>query len=92
MLTVNVDVNDRLLNGQMGTIARIVINQNTNKASVIFIKFDDCQVGVYAISKCTDRYARENNAVPIQPVLARIKVTPGKSSSPEIKRLQFPFT
>ena len=55
MLTVNVDVNDRLLNGQMGTIARIVINQNTNKTSVIFIKFDDCQVGVYAISKCTDR-------------------------------------
>ena len=53
MLTVNVDVNE--LNGKMGTIARIVINQNTNKASVIFIKFDDCQVGVYAISKCTDR-------------------------------------
>ena len=79
MLTVNVDVNDRLINGQMGTTETIVITQNTNKASVIFIKFDDCQVGVYAISKCTDRYARENNAVPIQPVLARIKVTPGKS-------------
>ena len=43
MLTVNVDINDRLINGQMGTIARIVINQNTNKPSVIFIKFDDCQ-------------------------------------------------
>ena len=76
MLSVNVDITDRLINGQMGTIARIVINQNTNKPSVIFIKFDDCQAGVYAISKCTDRYARENNAVPIQPVLARIKVTP----------------
>ena len=76
----------------MGTIGRIVINQNTNNASVIFINFDDCQVGVYAISKCTDRYARENNAVPIQPVLARIKVTPEKSSSLEIKRLPFPIT
>ena len=41
-----VDINDRLINGQMGTIARIVINQNTNKPSVIFIKFDDCQAGV----------------------------------------------
>ena len=92
MSTLNVDINDRLINGQMGTIARIVINQNTNKPSVIFIKFDDCQAGVYAISKCTDRYARENNAVPIQPVLARIKVTPGKPSSPEIQRLQFPIT
>ena len=75
MLSVNVDINDRLVNGQMGTIARIVINQNTSTQSVIFIKFDDCQAGVYAVSKCTDRYARENNAVPIQPVLARIKVT-----------------
>ena len=46
MVTVNVDINDRLINGQMGTIARIVINQNTNKPSVIFIKFDDCQAGV----------------------------------------------
>ena len=44
------------------------------------------------LSKCTDRYARENNAVPIQPVLARIKVTPEKSSSLEIKRLPFPIT
>ena len=72
MLTVNVDINDRLINGQMGTITRIVINQNTNKPSVIFIKFHDCQAGVYAISKCMGGYARENNAVPIQPVLARI--------------------
>ena len=30
MLSVNVDINDRLINGQMGTIARIVMNQNTN--------------------------------------------------------------
>ena len=75
MVIVNVDINDRLINGQMGTIARIVINQNTSTQSEIFIKFDDCQVGVYAVLKCTDRYAREKNAVPIQPVLARIKVT-----------------
>ena len=30
MVTVNVDISDRLINGQMGTIARIVMNQNTN--------------------------------------------------------------
>ena len=30
MLSVNVDITDRLINGQMGTIARIVMNQNTN--------------------------------------------------------------
>ena len=47
MLSVNVDITDRLINGQMGTIARIVINQNTSTQSEIFIKFDDCQVGVW---------------------------------------------
>lgn len=30
--------------------------------------------------------------MPIQPVLARIKLRPGKPSSPEIQRLQFPIT
>lgn len=30
--------------------------------------------------------------MPIQPKLARIKVRPGKPSSPEIQRLQFPIT
>ena len=34
----------------------------------------------------------EHNCVPVHPVLARIKVRPGKLSSPEILRLQFPLT
>lgn len=29
MLTTNIDINDRLINGQMGTITKIVINHNT---------------------------------------------------------------
>ena len=43
-------------------------------------------------SRSTDNYAGENSAVPIQPVLARITVRPGKQSSPELQRLQFPIT
>ena len=92
MLTTNIDINDRLINGQIGTIVKIAIKQNTNKPSVIFIKFDDPRAGVDAMLKCTDIYARKYTAVPIQPVLARIKVRPGKPSSPEIQRLQFPIT
>lgn len=49
------------------------------------------KAGARAIGKCTDRYARENSAVPIRPVLARIKLRPDKQSSPEIQRLQFPL-
>ena len=92
MLTTNINITDRLINGQMGTITKITLNQNTNKPSVIYIKFDDLQAGIKTIQKCADRYARENGVVPIYPELARIKVRPGKPSSPEIQRLQFPIT
>ena len=30
--------------------------------------------------------------VPIEPVLAKIKIRPGKASSPEIQRVHFPVT
>ena len=92
MLTTNIDINDRLINGQMGTIKKIVINQTTSKPFVIYVNFDDLQAGIESIQKCTDNYAREHFAVPIQPVLARIKLRSGKPSSPEIQRLQFPIT
>ena len=45
-----------------------------------------------AIEKCKDIYATENGTVPIPPVLARIKVSPAKSTSSEIQRLQFPLS
>lgn len=85
MLTTNMDINDRLINGQMGTIKKIAINQTTSKPYVIYVKFDDLQAGIKTIQTCTDNYAREHSAVPIQPVLARIKLRSGKPSSPEIQ-------
>ena len=33
----------------------------------------------------------ENRGFPIKPILAKIKLNPGKRSSPEIQRLQFPL-
>ena len=44
------------------------------------------------IAKCSNPFVRENNVVPIEPILARIKIRPGKPSSPEIQRVQFPVT
>ena len=92
MLITNIDINDRLINGQMGTVTKIALDLNTNKTTVVYVKFDDSQAGVKAIQKSTDKYARENSAVPIKPILARIKVRAGKPSSPELQRLQFPIT
>ena len=34
---------------------------------------------------------RKNKLVPIKPILAKIELNPGKRSSPEIERLQFPL-
>ena len=92
MLTTNVDISDRLINGQLGTVVKVSVDNVSNKPSTIFVKFDDNNAGASAIRNSSSSFARENNLVPIKPILARIKVRPGKPSSPEIQRLQFPLT
>ena len=92
MLTTNVDISDRLINGQLGTVIKIAVNNVSNKLSTIFLKFDDRTAGNSAIRNLSISFVREYNVVPIQPVLVRIEVTPRKPLSPEIQRLQFPLT
>ena len=88
MLTTNVDIADRLINGQMGTVLKIHVNKVTQKPSVIYIKFDDKKAG----STFIQARGTVNGAVPIEPVLSKIRVHPFKPSSPEIQRIQFPIT
>ena len=92
MLTVNISISDCLINGQMGTIFKISVDNNIQKPSILYIKFDDSNAGNELIKTCNMPFARENNVVPITPVLAKIKIRPGKPSSPEIQRLQFPVS
>ena len=40
MLTVNIDVKDRLVNGQLGTVMQIAKNYR-NEVFKIYIQFDD---------------------------------------------------
>ena len=91
MLTNNVDIPDRLINGQLGTVARILVNEVTQKPTVVYVKFDDENAGNLVIDKSADIFAMENKVVPIKPILSNIKLNPGKRSSPEIQRLQFPL-
>ena len=91
MLTNNVDISDRLINGQLGTVVRIFVNEVTEKPTIAYIKFDDEDAGNLVIDKSADIFAIENKVVPIKPILAKIKLNPGKRSSPEIERLQFPL-
>ena len=76
----------------MGTVFKLDTNQTNQKPTVLYIKFDDLNAGKHLINTHGNPFARENKVVPIEPVLAKIKIRPGKTSSPEIQRVQFPVT
>jgi hypothetical protein len=90
MLTRNINLQDRLINGQMGTVVKIDVNSN-NEPNLLYVNFDDEKAGKTTINTSSNSFAKQNNLVPIEPVLAKIKVRPGKASSPEIQRIQFPI-
>ena len=92
MLTSNIDIADRLINGQMGTVIKFGFNSNTQVPRVIYVKFDDNEAGKGLIDRSNNSFAKENKVVPIECILARFKVKPAKASSPEIQRVQFPIT
>ena len=92
MLTTNIDIADRLINGQMGPAMKINVNKLIQKPSVIYIKFDDERAGNALIQTSGDSFAQQNKVVPIEPVLSKIKVHRGKPSSLELQRIQFPIT
>ena len=88
MLTANINIQDRLINGQMGTVVKIDVNMN-NEPAVLYIKFDDEKAGKTTINNSGESFAKKENVVPIEPFLAKIKVRPGKASSPELQRCSF---
>ena len=92
MLTTNLNIEDRLINGQMGKVTYVQFYQLSGNPQIINVKFDDSNAGKETIRKSTDPYATENDVVPSVPVISKIKVKDNRSSSPEIKRTQFPLT
>ena len=97
MLTANINIQDRLINGQMGTVVKIDVNMN-NEPAVLYIKFDDEKAGKTTINNSGKSFAKKENVVPIEQTelakieqieLAKIKVRPGKASSPELQRCSF---
>ena len=88
MLTSNIDVGDKLSNGQIGTVFHIYVDRS-KRASKIYVKFDDESAGLKLRSR--DNFARLHNCVPVERVETKIKIRTTKSFSPEIKRTQFPL-
>ena len=72
MLTNNVDIFDRLINGHLGTVARIFVNHATQKPTIVYIKLDDKDAGNLVIDKSADIFAIENKVVPIKPILVKV--------------------
>ena len=87
MLTVNIDVLDRLINGQIGTVRHIKIDQNT--VTKIYVEFDDSRAGLSAIRN--DSFARVDIWIPIEHASSDIKLRSNKASSFYVKRTQFPL-
>ena len=88
MLTVNINTDDRLINGQMSTVCKINTD-NEDQDVKIYIKFDE-KAGLKLINS-DDVLTKRNNLVPIERVEASIKLKVNKDSSPIIKRTRFPY-
>ena len=87
MLTVNIDIEDRLINGQTGTIRHIEFAQGS--ARKICIKFSDEQTGSKAMR--SSYLGKQNSWFPIEKCETEISIKKG-SASPSIKRTQFLLT
>ncbi|XP_057305364.1 uncharacterized protein LOC130642292 [Hydractinia symbiolongicarpus] len=81
MLTSHIDVPDKLINGQIGTVHRLKTDTR------IYMKMEDIYTGLKAMR--TDPYAIQENVVPINRGEKEIKFNKHNPSSPSMKRLQF---
>ena len=87
MLTNNVDISDKLINGQIGSL--VYIKWQINIVKTMYIKFDNETVGI--TKRMGDSLAFQYDAVPIECTTAEIKTNAKKEAAPVIKRTQFPL-
>ncbi|XP_057310673.1 uncharacterized protein LOC130648634 [Hydractinia symbiolongicarpus] len=87
MLTTNIDIEDRLINGQIGMIVDFKYS-TANNVDIIFVKFDDPLAGLKKRRK--NVFALQNGLVPIIRTEAKIPIN--KNFSSYILRSQFPLT
>ena len=85
MLTVNVNIEDRLVNGLVGKVMQFKV---VNEVTVIYVKFTNANSGLMTMQ--SDCLAHQQHWVPIRKhdVLLGLKKN---KSQPCIKRTQFPL-
>ena len=87
MLISNLDIDDRLVNGLVGTVKQI--KYKNNEVSVVYVKFNDISAGREAMQ--SDLTAQQQNWVPIKKHQALFGLRKNKQQ-PSVKRTQFPLT
>ena len=55
MLTTNISISDRLINGQIGTIFKIDVKNDTRNRNILYIKLNDSNAGMDLINTCNRR-------------------------------------
>ena len=86
MITTNIDLSDRLINGQISTVKYISINQN--EVNAIYVAFDNVSAGQIRING-NDLIARNNKRVPIKREETSIYTNKNNATSPAINNIQF---
>ena len=89
MLTVSVDLHDRFVNGQLGTVKCIYTDSGRN-VSKIYINFDDSKAGLKKMN--SDAFGKQQLWVPIEKTEVDSKIKSSKTFSPAIKRTPYPVT
>jgi len=87
MITKNIDISDKLINGQVGKVSFIKFRNNNVVA--IYVSLDDNSAGLK--SKQTDAITRQNNWIIIERAGSTFNVTKRMTNSSCIRRTQFPL-
>ncbi|XP_057290232.1 uncharacterized protein LOC130612916 [Hydractinia symbiolongicarpus] len=88
MLTTNIDISEKLITGQIGTIHRIKTD-GLGKVTKIYLKMKDKSTGVKAMR--TDPYAMQENVISLSRIEKKIKFNKHNLAALTIKRMQFPL-
>ena len=86
MLTTNINIKDRLISGQMGTVKHIEIKET--EVRNVYLELDDKCAGQIGLSGSVV-IAKNNKCVPVKREETFIYLSKYKLASPAIKRTHF---
>lgn len=87
MISKNVDIDDKLVNGQVGTVMNFKFDRI--KIIGIYVKLDDSTAGTKAMR--SDTLCTENNWVLIERTESTLNIIKHFSNFPTVRRTQFPL-